>query len=97
MIFGTCTKENTLIILETNIMLTIEDLKQYENIHYDLEKYCYTYFMGHSNYMQNYNFFELAESGNIAIHYYTNEGDKTFKGVIKVSYEELFNYINTLV
>lgn len=78
-------------------MLTIEDLKQYENIHYDLEKYCYTYFMGHSNCMQNYNFFELAESGNIAIHYYINEGDKTLKGVIKVSYEELFNYINTLV
>jgi hypothetical protein len=53
--------------------------------------------MGHSNCMQNYNFFELAESGNIAIHYYMNEGDKTLKGVIKVSYEELFNYINTLV
>ena len=76
-------------------MITIEDLKQYEYIHYNLEKICYSYFENNSNDFENYDSFELGESGNIIIHFwFINYLDEHDSGIMVVSFEELIKFIN---
>lgn len=77
-------------------MITIEDLKQYEKTFYNLDKLCYAYFHKHSNEWENYNGFELGESGNIIINYwFINYLDEHDNDKMIVSFEDLINFYNS--
>jgi hypothetical protein len=74
-------------------MITIEDLKHFENTFYNLDKLCYRYFSEHSTNFENYNSFELGECGNIIINYwFINYLDETDNGEMIVSFEELIRF-----
>ena len=79
-------------------MITIEDLKRYEYIYYNLDKICYSYFANKRYDFENYNGFELGESGNIVIHYwFINYLDEHDSGKLEVSFEDLIEYANSII
>lgn len=97
MIFGTYMKENTLTILDNNIMITIEDIKRYADMQNELEKICIAYFQRNANEWEMYDGFSLeeslCESGFIKIHYhFMNYMDEWDNDTIEVSYEELIEF-----